>query len=382
MGLNLLSRFPGGSGRLLGIETQDGETVVHFAADPRGGPEALWFHIRLKESEPATVAPETKLRVVLHHVENMLGGHDPTALVPVVRSGGQTWIRLRRGTPQRQPDGQITASWTLKYPDPETDIAICFPYGRAELDTLVRKSSGYWRTDPVGVTTGGRSLVRISNDYGEPGGKHPGIYLMARQHAGETPGSWVLDGFLEEISRLKHRGVVVWGIPFADPDSLEEGAYGKDRFPYDLNRAWGVPPMRHESLAIKHDLRRWKERCHPALALDLHAPGACETDGIYTFTFTSDASPDLLKESDKWANILGDALAPEFAAANFKRQADYPSRWTTPTFTRCALEQFGVPALTLEIPYALAREEILTQKSYRLAGKRIATAVLNRIRNR
>ncbi len=382
MALKFLTRFPSGNGRLISIEREENETVVSFAADPRGGPEALWFHFRLQETEPGSVPPEAKLRLVLRHVGNLLGGGDPAALIPVVRSRGQTWTRLRHGVPRLEPDGQMSATWAAKYPDPETDVAFCFPYGRDELETLVRKSGGYWNRDSIGVTTDGRPLLRLANGYGEPGARLPGVFLLARQHAGETPGSWVLDGLLEELSRQKARNLLVWTVPLADPEGIEEGAYGKDRYPWDLNRAWGIPPMRHEALAIKADLRRWADRCAPALALDLHAPGASDVDGLFTFLFSSEAAPGLLAESEKWANVLGGALAPAFAADRFKRQADYPSRWETPNFTRCVLEEFGVPALTLEIPYAEARGRILTQKAYRQAGKQLAVAIAQRLKSR
>ena len=42
-------------------------------------------------------------------------------------------------------------------------------------------------------------------------------------------------------------------------DDVLSGAYGKDPFPHDLNRAWGDPPMRHETLVMRHDIRRWAE---------------------------------------------------------------------------------------------------------------------------
>lgn len=132
------------------------------------------------------------------------------------------------------------------------------------------------------MSQNGNPLIRISNNYGKINGKKLGFYFIARQHSGETPGSWVLDGLLKYLAKMNCRDILVWEIPLSNIDGVLQGDYGNDNFPYDLNRAWRDPPMRHETLVFQRDINnRWKSRCKPTLILDFHAPGGTETDGAY-----------------------------------------------------------------------------------------------------
>ena len=56
--------------------------------------------------------------------------------------------------------------------------------------------------------------------------------------------------------------------------------------------------------------------------------------------------------------------------------AYYASRWNTPNFTAWVASELKTPALTLEIPYALAGDRVFTRERYREAGARIAAAVV------
>lgn len=376
MAIRMMDRFPGANVRVLEL-TQAPRPEVVFAADPHGGPESLWFYFKLEDREPPDNPPES-LTLTLRFFENMLGGSDPAACRPVTRVAGKNWNRLRAPVVTTLADGQPLLHWTVPYPLERTELALCYPYGRDELDVLLRRSKGYWRETAIGLTQGGHVLTRLDNGSAVKTGKAAsrGLYLLARQHAGETPGSWVLDGLLEGISRSKAANWCVWAIPFAHLDGVLDGDYGKDPFPYDLNRAWGTPPMRHETLVLQRDMQRWAARCRPELLLDLHAPGACQTAGIYTYTTPGES--DDARDNQAWVNVLQQALGAEFAAESFARTATYPSRWTTPTAKDYAQQAFGCAAITIETPYALCGDTVMAPKQYREAGRRLAHGILTR----
>lgn len=376
MSLTLSTRFPGGNAADVTIEENGPVPEIRFASDPCGGPEALWFCFRLEETNPDP-ARHSKVRLVWNYVDTVLGAGEAPDCVPVCQSPGQPWVRLRQGEVVRAADGQRQLSWLIPHPAPFVEIAFCFPYGTAEMDAVLDRSRGYWQSCPIGLTQGARRIVRLHNSLGAPGGNQPGIYVVARQHAGETPGSWVLDGFLKHLAQVRKAGYVVWVIPFADMDGVVLGHYGKDAFPYDLNRAWGAPPMRRETGVIRCDVGRWKACCRPVLALDFHAPGACERDGVYAFASKDPDGPRAAEEL-KWCNVLQQELKAEFAAPEFKRVAAYKSRWETPNFAAFMRDEMGVPALSVETPYSHAAGTLLTQNSYREIGRRLALGVMRR----
>ena len=380
MSLKVTTRIPYGNARSVRVGTDaDGVPEVTFAAAPHGGPEALWFCFNLLETKPEEKHP-AKVRLTLTNTRNLLGCGTPAELKPVYQPQGHQWFRTKSGTVTYAPDGQTLVSWTIPYPEPATDVALCYPYGRSELDTLVNKSKGHWKCDAIGLSQGGREIQRMANSYGKAGDNKPGLYLIARQHAGETPGSWVLDGVLEHFSKAKKNPYLIWSVPLSDIDGVMKGDYGKDNFPYDLNRAWGAPPMRHEVAVIQADMREWQRRCQPKLVLDFHAPGGCESDGMYCFIPDPEQHAEAHREVNTWANVFADALAPQYATEDFARVATYRSRWETDRVSDFAREVIGCPALSFETPYASCGKTLMQQKQYRDAGRLIADAILRRHR--
>jgi hypothetical protein len=357
--------FAGGNAVVLGSAGGADCDEFHFSAHPRGSPEALWFRFRLRRE---SAAPAPLLRLVLRHSGDLLGFGNPGAVRIVVRADDGEWRRTEPGARVDAPDGQVHAAWQVRAPARTLDVAFCYPYGRDEMTTLVSETAGRLCADTIGVTQGGREIVRLSNAVGETGSGRPGLYFVARQHSGETPGSWVLDGLLRRCAALDARGPLVWAVPFCDPDGVEAGDYGKDRLPMDMNRAWGHPPMRHETMVVKRDIRRWMERCRPVAIVDLHAPGACETAGGYFFVFA--AEPDWDARLTAMAHALARALGA-FAAADPARRANYPSRWSSPDLSGAAVTEFKVPGLTLETSYQAAGDRVLDIEDYRQIGVRL-----------
>jgi hypothetical protein len=353
--------------------------MVRFSPDPHGGPECLWFCFRVAK-QGSDAATGGRIRLLLQNPDNMLGGHEVQHMRPVVRYGeGNDWRRLGEGTVSELPDGRRCVSWWVDAPDVSLDLAYCYPYGRPEVEAVIRDTDGYWQVDTIGVSQGARPLLRLSNDYGGEDGERPGLYLMARQHSGETPGSWVLDGFLRHIASLGEKAPLVWAVPLAHIDGVEDGDYGKDGFPHDLNRAWGRPPMRHEVLVYQRDIRRWATRCRPTLAIDYHAPGACETSGVYCYIADPGRYARFHQEALAWTTAIKGALTSRYAAETFERVADYPSRWEMPRFTGYCWAQHGVCGLGIETPYALVGDLVLTRERYQEAGSRIAAGIVGRL---
>lgn len=358
-------------GNVADVEVTSGDAgpVVAVAADAKGGPERAWFCCRI--SQPRRGRKVNKpFTLILKHLETMLGGHDPAALQPAVRYAAEDWRRLPPGKPAPTDDGRMGAWWTLDPPISFVDVALCYPYGQPEVGALVQETGAY-RVETIGVSEGGRPMLRLANRFGSPDTRQtPGVYIIARQHSGETPGSWVLDGLLRRMAEAADAGPIVWAVPLVDIDGVEAGRYGKDHPPHDHNRAWGRPPMRHEAMVIQADARRWAERCHPVLMLDLHAPGICETDGVYAYLNGPDADEGW---SDLMAQHLGDLVGQPFG-----RIANYPSRFATGHATRFFGEQIGCPALAIETPYTRCGERAMSREGYREVGMHLAEAILQR----
>ena len=366
--------FPGANACGGSLDLHRGAVALSIAADPRQSPEALWFHVRLRRTCSAAEGDAAPWLIV-RHVDTLLGGGDGSGLRPVARCDGGEWQRLAPGEPLRHGDGRCDVAWRLPDAAVVVEVAFCLSYAEAELSALLSATRGRLHFAPIGSSEHGRPLLRVANRAGEVGGARPGIYLLARQHAGETPGSWVLDGLLRRIADLGDTAPLVWAIPFVDTDGVLAGDYGKDRHAVDYNRSWWRMGRRHEVACIQGDIARWRQRCVPRLCLDLHAPGASEADGCYGYVSLSGATPTPAAEA--WCARLGTAIGAPYASGDFTRRGSYPSRWpseTHPSFTAWAAAN-GLPALSLEIPYQGTGGATWSMAEYREIGRRIADAL-------
>jgi len=372
MSFHIKTDFPGGNACALEMERHGDTAHIAFTPDPHGGPEKLWFNlkiVRTAEDAPSTIA------LLLKHADSMLGGDQPQYLRPAIRYAEKDWERLQAPEITEKADGQFDICWQIAAPQSWAQVALCFPYGQDELETLANDTGNYWQRDVIGIGQRGAPLVRFANDYGHAEHPRPGLYLIARQHSGETPGSWVLDGFLRRIAALREAAPLIWAVPFADPDGVRCGDYGKDQFPYDLNRAWSQPAMRHEVLVLQKDIQRWSRRCQPALALDFHAPGGCENDGIYCFLPEAETHSGRYPQLHECIAHIEKTLTPLFASSHFERVPRYKSRWETPNFLGFMPQTHQISCVTFEVPYAMCGEKVLLRADYREAGARIATAI-------
>jgi predicted deacylase len=284
------------------------------------------------------------------------------------------------GRPVELEDGRVWCEWIVDFPCPSAEVAACYPYATKAVTRLVSETGGYWRSDTIGVSQQGRPLTRLSNHTGaeEQSERKPGLYLVARQHSGETPGSWVLDGLLRELARTDESRYLVWTVPLTNIDGVVQGDYGKDNYPYDLNRAWGHPPMRHETLVFQRDFRLFRRRCVPVALIDFHAPGLADSDGAFAFGLDYE-DPLRRNRQHRLLQVLGDALG-SLACDEFDRRAAYASRWNTPWAAEFAKSR-GCIGFSIETPYQAAGDRVFTQELYREAGALIARGLSNLVPN-
>jgi hypothetical protein len=361
------------------IRESSEKTEIHFTAHPHGGPTALWFCFRIESSQP--LSPEQTIELVLEHPDTLLGGPQAEHCHPVFRSDGGEWQRMEAGRCEWTEDARPTWHWELKniHGALKVDVALCYPYGPSHVERLIDETGGVWSSAEIGVSQEGRPITRLYNRPGREGGEEPGLYFLSRQHTGETPGTWVLDGTMRRFAEMGDDGPLVWYVPFANIDGVMQGDYGKDQFPYDVNRAWTKPPMRFETNVIMNDMERWSKRCTPRGGFDSHAPGWTDIKGTYAFNPIREDTEDLRRSNDDAAECIIKHLKG-YAAEPFLKMVNYPSRWETPWMAQYFMSRFRVPAMSFETPYSRVGDQILTVEDYRGIGRRIADGIMEYLR--
>lgn len=380
---------PSGNGSVLGIDESAPIPSVHFAAVPSGGPEAIWFHLRI---EPPKDNPPHAVRCVLHFFENLLGnapGCSTDGFAPVFKTTRRDWTRVISPPREEQADGQPLITWEVPGDEGEIRVALSYPYASDDVDALLRDTATAFGAHPIGLTPEAAPILRLSNHPGRAGDNRAGVYCLGRQHASEAPGSWVLDGFLRQIAAHGDAAPLVWAVPLADTDGVAAGRPGKDAFPWDFNRAWGSKlfgrenlreygshPMRHEVKCVQHDLLRWRSRCQPRLVLDFHAPVTCHTLGIFAYLRDlPEGEPDAAHAP--WIEAIEQAIDQRHRATPFAHSGRYPSRWNTARLGDFAVRALQLPQVTIEAPYSHCRDTLLVRADYEAAGRRIADAIMS-----
>jgi predicted deacylase len=268
------------------------------------------------------------------------------------------------------------------------DVAACYPYGQDAFEKLLQTTNGRYQQDVIGVSQGGRPLVRLANDYGEAGAERVGIYVIARQHAHEVTGGWVLDGILRELADSGNRAPLVWAVPFAHIDGVVEGDYGKDSNPVDLNRAWGGRSDRHEIRVIRGDIERWRKRCRAALLLDLHSPTWSHGAGVFAFIANRHAQPAKHERCVFWTTAMEAAMGrysrnPILAPESVRQRpglSDAAARDRVTTAASYANNALDIAGVTLETPYGAIKGQILQRHDLMEIGRRVGRAIVDQAR--
>jgi hypothetical protein len=139
---------------------------------------------------------------------------------------------------------------------PETDsvwLAFVPPYTHARLVRLLQDvaKSSYARVEIVGRSVLGRDLPVVTvTDFSKPDAGKKTIWLQARDHAWESPTSFIMEGALkfavsdEAAAKALRENYLLVFTPMVDPDG---SALGRVRFNangWDFNRHWDEVDLR------------------------------------------------------------------------------------------------------------------------------------------
>ncbi|MGD9497722.1 MAG: M14 family zinc carboxypeptidase [Armatimonadota bacterium] len=363
-----------GNGLITGIARAGDRWEVSFVSEPRTSPQPLWFHVTVAGVGGAAVAFRWQ------NADITLGARDELHLLrPVLRADEGAWERCAGVEVDESPDGRQQVRFEHPGGADKVAAALCYPYAPQDLEATVAAVGDLWEQAVIGATGEGRPLLRLRLAGASGAGTRPGLYLLARQHAGETPGSWVLDGILrflagDDKGRELGQALDVWAVPFVDLDGVVNGDYGKDALPWDFNRAWEPLAMRPAVHALQRDLMRFAARTTPRLVIDLHAPGHSTPD-VYVQLPRQQRPHEQQAAAMSFVARLAEQF-PELDADTLGRPTVYPSRWnamaTAGSWVWHHLDRTACVAI--ETSYQRLNGRELDPDGYRDVGRRVLLA--------
>ncbi|QFT10166.1 M14-type cytosolic carboxypeptidase [Vibrio sp. THAF190c] len=303
---------------------------------------AQWFHFRL-ESEAQ----------VSHHFE--IQGLAKSAYpegwkdYDVVASyDREEWFRIPATF-----DGD-----TLKFdiiPEHESMFFAYFaPYSYDRHQDLLHSAQTHpaCKLETLGVTNDNNDISLLT--IGEPSPEKKNIWIIGRQHPGETMAEWFIEGFLQRlldetdtVGRALLDKVVIRAVPNMNPDGSIRGHLRTNGLGVNLNREWQTPSM--ERSPEVYLVRERMLETGVDMFLDIHGDEAIP----YNFVAGSEGIPSYdarlqgLEEHFKQALFT---ITPEFQD-EVGYDKDEPGKANLTVGSNWVGEQFKCLSYTVEMPF-------------------------------
>lgn len=335
--MELDADFEGGS---IVLVERDGPASFVLALRPdNAAPLRQWFAFRVR----GAAGRRLTLRIVNASEARYRGGFEDFRAW--ASADGERWVPV--------PTAYDGEALTLQHVARGDEVLFAaFPlYDAARRERLLDRVrlSPHLGAIALGPSALGRSVDAIVG--GEPRG--PSIWLVARQHPGETVAEWVMAGLVERLltpgdeasERLLARARVAI-VPCVNPDGAALGNHRTNGRGVDLNRAWLEPdPELAPEVAIVRD-HLVEEGVD--LFLDIHG----EESIPYAFVSGCEGNPGYSAlQADAEAELRARLVE---ASPEFRAEGGYPLEDPGTADLSLAAnwvgEHFGCPALTLELP--------------------------------
>ncbi|WP_426208976.1 M14 family metallopeptidase [Massilia sp. TWP1-3-3] len=180
------------------------------------------------------------------------------------------------------------------------------------------------------------------------------VWVIARQHPGETMAEWFVEGMLDALldpadgyGRQCLKEAVFYVVPNMNPDGSVRGNLRTNAAGANLNREWNTPSMARSPEVFVVKNKMLETGCD--LFLDVHGD-----EGLpYVFVAGSAALPTFTSEQAAAEKLFSDLF--KVASPDFQDQHGYGDAPYTPeTLTMGSphiTHAFGCLSLTLELPF-------------------------------
>jgi murein tripeptide amidase MpaA len=335
MNLRISADFHGGNIVVQALRGTEADLAIR---QDSGGPWFQWFYFRIDDAR----GRDLTLRIL-----NAGASAYPDGWVgyrACVSHDGETWVR----TETRYADGVLE----IRHRPPGDTLWVAYfaPYDdRRHAALVARAVAGGARADVLGRSPDGRPVDRFVLGRGPRQ-----VWVVGRQHSGETMASWWMEGALDRL--LDPDDAVARGLlaactlhfaPLVNVDGAARGNLRGNSAGLDLNRQWRDPdPSRAPEVAA---VLAAMDASGVDFSLDVHG------DETLPHVFVDGADVDPLATAPQLAGIARFKAALLDASPAFQTTVGYPATYAgdeAPGMcTRAVARRYGAVAVTLEMPF-------------------------------
>lgn len=260
----------------------------------------------------------------------------------------ETWFRV----PTNYTNKELV--WSFESEDDSIWFAYFAPYSMERHSDMIAEvaTSPLVQTSVLGHTLDGQDLDLVEVGHGAEGRKK--IWLIARQHPGETMAEWWMEGAFDTlldpdnpVARRLLDKAHFYIVPNMNPDGSKRGHLRTNAAGINLNRVWENPSM--ESSPEVYLVREKMLETGVDFHMDVHGD-----EGLpYNFLAGFEGIPSLKQETYDLFLRYQELLC--WNSPDFQREKGYekdaPGEGSLSMCTNYAAETFGCAAMTLEMPF-------------------------------
>ncbi|MGF1573556.1 MAG: M14-type cytosolic carboxypeptidase [Sumerlaeia bacterium] len=374
--LQFSSDFDSGNGTAFQLI---GENHYQFEfEDDSNSTDRQWFYFEVKGANESTLTFD-----LIETEKTNVPGHWRSAVPVYSNDAGATWQRIAT---QPQMEG-TTYRFTHEFTSDTVRLAFHDPYPLSRINSQIAQ----WQQSPwctaserIGESTQGRPLTHLTiTDTTVPAAEKVGVWVIARQHAAEVTGSFVLEGMMEFLlsndstAQLIRRNATINVIPVVNPDGVVMGNYRDNAQGVNLNRVWNGTASMIESPEVvwaKRAIKQWVDAGNNyTYFFDLHSTSGAQPH----FAFHSTANQT---SEEYYARLQAFLQLIESFAPAFDASIGRSSALTSQLAEDSNYIDYGVIAFTFEAGYnnqthGPEADEYMTPAVHKSVGVGIAKAV-------
>ena len=338
MTLHITSEFDGGN---ISVHSVKDPANIRLGIRPDNASEFFqWFYFRVSGGK------DQALNMVIENAKDaaFAGGWD--GYRACASYDRQSWFRVETTFYDK---GQLRIEHTPEYDS--VYYAYFAPYPMERHANIVSEALQHPQVSlrVLGQTVQGQDLDCLSIGSGDKT-----IWVIARQHPGETMAEWWMEGFLarllddeDEVSLLLREKATFHIVPNMNPDGSKNGNLRTNETGANLNREWGVATIQ-TAPEVYHTIKAMDAN-NPDLCLDVHGDESLP----YNFIAGAEGIPGYTEKQAE--NLAAFLSAYKTASPDFQTKHDYPTNAPgSANLTMCTnytAHAYDCLAMTLEMPF-------------------------------
>ncbi|WP_262693963.1 M14 family metallopeptidase [Kordiimonas aquimaris] len=301
-----------------------------------------WFHFRISG------VADTPCTIIIENAGDAAytgGWQDYSVCASYDR---ESWHRIETS----YTDGEL--KWSVTPKQDSLYFAYFAPYSMERHADLIADvaTSPLVRTSVLGHTLDGQDMDLVEIGHGPEGRKK--VWLIARQHPGETMAEWWMEGvfdyLLDEdnpVARQLLDAVHFYIVPNMNPDGSKRGHLRTNAAGANLNREWNNPSADRspEVLMVREKMHQTGIDFH----LDVHGDEALPYNFVAGFEGIPSITQSQLDLLAAYKETLC-ALTPDFQT-KYGYPVDAPKTSDLKKCTDYVAETFNCVSMTLEMPF-------------------------------